>query len=108
MTPNHSLPMNESQSRAPLGGIICEIEHLPHFRSYQCSACGATVRVHALQIHSRCPQCGDERKCRGFGGIGTEPEDLIDAVLIWAGQGESFDAVMARRAQILVDNDEEQ
>ena len=64
------------------------------------------MRVHALQIYSRCPQCGDERKCRRFGAFGTELKDLIDAVLIWAGEGESFDAVMARRAEMLADDDE--
>jgi predicted RNA-binding Zn-ribbon protein involved in translation (DUF1610 family) len=89
-----------------LGEIISEIEQLPHFRTFSCAVCGASVRVHSLQIYGRCPQCGEQRKCRSFGARGTELQDLIDAVLIWAGKGESLDAVLARRAQILEDEDE--
>ena len=98
--------MNESQKGPVLGDLISEIEQLPHFRTFLCPACGASVRVHALQIMSHCPQCGEQRKCRRFGACGTELQDIIDAVLIWAGDGESFDAVIARRAQILEDDDE--
>jgi predicted RNA-binding Zn-ribbon protein involved in translation (DUF1610 family) len=97
--------MNESQKGTVLGELIAEIEKLRHFRTFPCPACGASVRVHALQFYSHCPQCGEQRKWRSFGACGTELQDIIDAVLIWAGEGESFDAVMDRRAQILEDVD---
>jgi hypothetical protein len=83
--------------------IISEIERLPHFRTIKCRDCSAAIRHHALQIYAQCPQCGVQHKCRSFGAVGTEVEDVIDAVLAWAGDGESFDAVMKRRRAILAD-----
>ena len=83
--------------------VIAEIESLEHFRFVDCSSCGEQVRIHVLQIHVDCPNCGAEMKCRAFGGIGTEIQDVIDAVLAWAGEGEEFQAVLARRQQILSD-----
>ena len=84
-----------------MSDLISELQHLPHFRSFQCPACAATVRVHALRIYSHCAECGDEQKSRAFGGIGTEIQDFVDAVLVWAGEGESFNAVMTRRTELL-------
>jgi len=86
--------------------IITEIEKLPHFSTFKCNDCSAEVRVHALQIYATCPQCGAQRKCRASGAVGTEIQDVIDAVLAWAGQGESFDAVMKQRQKILADEDD--
>lgn len=62
---------------------------------------------HALQIDADCEACGLEHKCRSFGGVGTELEDIIDAVIEWAAEGEAFDAVMARRRIILSDHDDD-
>jgi Zn finger protein HypA/HybF involved in hydrogenase expression len=61
------------------------IEKLPPFRTFACQKCGASIRVHALEMYANCPKCGLEHKTRGFGGIGTEVHDVIDAVLEWAG-----------------------
>ena len=89
-----------------MSDLISELQHLPHFRSFECPACSATLRVHALQIYSHCPECGEKRKNRAFGGVGTEIQDFVDAVLVWAGEGESFDAVMTRRRELLADDKE--
>ena len=86
--------------------IISEIEQLPHVHTLKCKDCSTEIRVHALQIYAVCPKCGLRHKCRSFGAVGTELEDVIDAVLTWAGEGESFDAVMKRRQEILDDDDE--
>lgn len=89
--------------RASFSSIIPEIERLPHFRTFQCQECSAEIRVHALQIYAVCPGCGMQIKCRASGAIGTELEDVIDAVLAWSGEGEAFAAVMRRRQEILAD-----
>jgi len=83
--------------------IISEIERLPHFHTMNCSGCSTGLRVHALQIYANCPKCGLRHKCRGFAATGSETQDVIDAVLAWAGQGESFEAVMKRRQELLAD-----
>jgi predicted RNA-binding Zn-ribbon protein involved in translation (DUF1610 family) len=83
--------------------IISEIERLPHFRPVKCTECSTEIRVQALQIYAECPKCGFRHKCRGFAAIGGEVQDVIDAVLAWAGEEESFDAVMRRRQEILAD-----
>jgi hypothetical protein len=80
--------------------LFNEIRRLPHWRSFSCS-CGGRVHVHALQIYAKCSSCGTSIKCRCFGG--WEVQDLIDAVLQWAGEGQSFDAFMLRRQEILAD-----
>lgn len=84
-----------------VNAMIDEIQRLPHFRNLACTKCSGNMRVHALQICSVCERCGTLHKCRGFGAIGTELGDLIDAVLVWCGQGEEFEAVMVRRAELL-------
>ncbi len=84
--------------------IISELEQLPHFHTFKCKDCSTEIRVHALQIYAVCPKCGLRHKCRSYGAVGTELEDIIDAVLIWAGKGESFEAVMKRRQEILEDD----
>lgn len=85
--------------------LVEEIEMLPHFRQFKCGKCSTNIRVHILQIHAVCPSCGIDYKCRGSGAIGTELQDLIDAVLLWAGRGESFDAVMKRRDELFTAED---
>ncbi len=79
-----------------LNDIIDEIAKLQHFHSYKCSVCNYEARYHVLQIYVICPECGTEAKVRGLGSIGSEIQDVIDAVLEWAGEGEGFEAVAAR------------
>ena len=86
-----------------MNDVISEIEALEHFRSVDCYSCKESFRVHTLQIQVSCPHCGADMKCRAFGGIGTEIQDVIDAVLAWAGDGEEFQAVLERRQQIQSD-----
>jgi hypothetical protein len=80
--------------------MIEEIKALKHFRDSHCQ-CGTAMRVHTLQIYAKCPSCKTEIKCRAYGAIGTETQDIIDAVLEWAGEGESWEAVLRRREEIL-------
>jgi hypothetical protein len=96
----------QQMSAMSLNNIIDEIAKLPHFQSYQCSICGYTVQYHVLQINAVCPGCGLESKVRGHGSIGTEIQDIIDAVLEWAGEGEQLEAVMARHQSIVSDKRE--
>jgi hypothetical protein len=84
-----------------LSSIVSEIKRLPHFCSLQCQGCSTEMRVHALQIYAECPKCGRRHKCRALAASGSEIQDVIDAVLGWAGSGEEFDAVMKRRDQII-------
>src|SRR5260221_412844 len=64
---------------------IDAIKKLPTFRAFAFQKCAASIRVHALEIYANCPRCGLQHKTRAFGGIGTEVQDVIDAVLEWAG-----------------------
>jgi hypothetical protein len=89
-----------------LSKTIDEIMALSHFREFNCSKCGVTMRVHALEIQVRCPKCMTVHKCRAFDGIDTEIQDVIDAVLEWAGEGENLEAVMTRHRVILQHKDD--
>ena len=91
------------RSAGTMNDIIDEIKALPHFRDITCADCDTSFRVHTLEIHANCPKCGATPKCRAFGGIGTEVQDVIDAVLEWMGEGESLDAVMSRHKMIMED-----
>jgi hypothetical protein len=82
-----------------LTDVIDEIKSLEHFKTLDCS-CSFKVRYHTLSIGVSCSNCGAEYKVRAMGGVGTEIQDVIDAVLDWAGNGESFDAVLVRHQQI--------
>ena len=84
-----------------LASTLEEIGALQHFRTVKCPKCGTVSRHHCLEIYSVCPNCNLRIKCRAFGGAGTEIEDVVDAVLKWAGSGEEFDAVMRRRKIVL-------
>lgn len=83
-----------------LGEVIDEIQKLEHFRVSPCSQCGSEMRSHILQMYVNCPACKTNHKARGFGGVGTEIEDVIDAMLEWAGKGENLEAVLQRHKQI--------
>jgi len=101
----HADPLAAPGSMTDIGHIIDEIKAIPHFPTFACSQCGAECRVHALQIYCRCPKCTTEVKCRSFGGVGTDILDVIDAVLEWAGDGDTFDAVIRRHREIMSDPD---
>jgi len=88
---------------ASIPSIISEIEQLPHIRTFKCGGCSAEIRVHVLQIYADCPQCGRRHKCRALAAVGSEVQDVIDAVLRWAGHGDEFEAVMKRRDEIISD-----
>ena len=83
-----------------LGNVIDEIMNLNHFRAFDCPKCGGKIRHHALQIYADCPSCHAHYKTRSFAGVGTEIQDVIDAVLEWAGEGEGFDMVLKRQREI--------
>jgi len=89
-----------------LGNVIDEIQRLEHFRILTCSGCQSSLRYHTLQIYVHCLKCGTEHKVRGFGARGTEIQDVIDAVLDWAGDGENFESVLKRHSEIQLDQDE--
>lgn len=80
--------------------IIEEIQKLPRYYEYTCSKCGHTQKVYALLIHGKCEQCGTEYKFRGVGSIGTEIEDVIDAVLAWLGKGSELEDALKRKQVI--------
>lgn len=83
-----------------LSEVIDEIQKLEHFRVHPCSECGSEIRSHILEIYVSCPSCKTEHKMRGFGSVGTEIQDVVDAVLEWAGTGEKIEAVLQRHKQI--------
>ncbi len=83
-----------------LNEVIGEIQKLEHFQIRRCSQCGSEMRSHILQIYVSCPSCETEHKIRGFGNIGTEIQDVIDAVLEWTGTEENLRAVLQRHKQI--------
>lgn len=74
--------------------IIEEINKLPHYREFTCDNCGLKQKVYILVIHGKCEQCGVEYKYRGIGPIGSEVEDIIDAVLEWLGKGNELEDAM--------------
>jgi ribosomal protein L37AE/L43A len=80
--------------------VIKEIESLKHFRDICCPECGHQHRVHILQIVLICSKCKKKMKLRGLASIGSEIQDVIDAVLEWIGEGEQFEAVMKRYEEI--------
>ena len=88
-----------------LGQVIDEIRGLEHFHTLTCSTCQEPVRYHVLQLYVVCPNCQAQHKVRAYGGVGTEIQDVIDAVLDWAGDGASSDAVLKRQEEIRADKD---
>ncbi len=85
--------------------IIDEIQGLPHYHEYTCTKCGHKQTVYILVIHGKCEQCDTEYKFRGIEPIGSEIEDVIDAVLEWMGQGKELEDAMNRK-QIIDSFDE--
>lgn len=80
--------------------VIEDIEDLPRYREYTCRQCGHKQRVHSLVIQADCEKCGGRSKLRGHASIGSEVEDVIDAVLAWLGEGEEFELAMERKRVI--------
>ncbi len=74
--------------------IIKEIEELKHYREYNCSKCGHRQKAFVLLIQKNCENCGERAKLRRYGSIGTEIEDVFDAILDWMGQGEEFEELL--------------
>ncbi len=82
------------------------LENLPHYREFTCPMCGHKQEVYILLIHINCEQCNFRGKLRGHGSIGTEIEDVIDAVLGWIGTGKEFELAMERKRAIDLFNEE--
>lgn len=83
-----------------IGPIIDEIENFPATRIIECR-CGKSYRISTLLIYGHCDHCGAQTaKLRAFGGIGTELQDLIDAVLKWMGTGEQLELTLVRKKEI--------
>lgn len=80
--------------------VIEEIENLPHYREYICKHCGHRQKIYSLTIQTKCGICGKPTKLRGFGSLGSEVEDVIDAVLAWLGTGDEFELAMKRKQVI--------
>jgi hypothetical protein len=78
-----------------LDDLIEEIRVLPRTKSFTC--CGRTMDVSTLDMYAQCPTCGKRSKLRGYGAIGTEIQDVIDAVLRWMGTGQEFERILQRK-----------
>ncbi len=79
---------------------IEDIKGLPHYREYTCSKCGHKQKAYILVIQGDCERCGTRNKLRGYGAIGIEVEDVIDAVLDWLGKGDEFEDAMKYKQMI--------
>lgn len=86
--------------------IIEDINRLPRFREVVCTKCGYKQKVHSLTMQTNCEDCGTLLKLRGYAAMGSEIEDVIDAVLLWLGQGDEFSLAMERKR--VLDEAEEQ
>jgi len=80
--------------------VIEMIEKLPHERQVLCRKCGAKSEVSSLAINQNCPHCSNPMKLRGYASIGSEVEDVIDAVLKWMGSGKRLEAVLKRKEEL--------
>ena len=80
--------------------VIYNIEKLPHYREYTCKKCGGKQKVYILEVYAICENCNAKSKMRGFASIGSEVEDVIDAMLGWIGDGEKLNKAMERKKVI--------
>jgi hypothetical protein len=64
------------------------------------SNCGKTQRVYSLLMQTNCHECGTRIKLRGYGAIGSEVEDVIDAVLLWLGENKDLANALQRKQEI--------
>lgn len=80
--------------------VIEEIENLPHYREFTCNHCGYKQKAYILTIQVNCENCHTRMKVRGYASIGSEIEDVVDAVLAWIGQNKEYELAMERKHQI--------
>jgi hypothetical protein len=80
--------------------VIEKIQKLPHDRIWMCRKCGQRNTASVLAIDVDCERCSTKHKLRGDAAIGTEVEDVIDAVLEWMGTGARLEVVMKRKSAI--------
>ncbi len=93
--------------------LIRQIHKLPRRRETTCLDCKTTHSYLTLDTYVKCPECGRQTKTRSFGGY-NEPQDVIEAVLAWLGEGPAFDELIRRRNEFFdhelldesLDNDE--
>jgi hypothetical protein len=78
-----------------LDDVVDEIRAFPRTKPFAC--CGRTTEVSSLEIYAQCPVCSKTSKLRGYGAIGTEIQDVIDAVLLWMGKGPDFERALQRK-----------
>jgi ribosomal protein L37E len=79
--------------------VIEDIEKLSHYREYTCRQCGHKQKAYSLVVQSRCEKCGVWSKLRRY-AASPEIEDVVDAALIWLGEGEEFKLAMERKRVI--------
>lgn len=81
--------------------VIDKIVGLPHSRTVHCADCGASQIFPVLQVHGKCSQCNSSMRLRGHGAIGTEIEDVVDAVLEWMGDAHTLQVVLDYQKEIV-------
>jgi hypothetical protein len=80
--------------------IIQDVESLPHYRSVTCREGGHQQEFYILEVQGQCESCKRKFKLRGYAGIGSEIEDVIDAVLAWLGTREELELALERKNAI--------
>lgn len=71
--------------------VLSAIERLPKFREIACPLCETKQQHFVLNIHGLCKQCNKKYRLRGEAAIGTEIEDVLDAVFEWMGEGDHLE-----------------
>jgi len=84
--------------------VIDKIGHVPHYREFICGECGTKQSAYSLLIQTNCQKCNARVKLRGYGALGSEVEDVIDAVLAWIGKGEKLEQALLRKKEIDADD----
>ena len=83
-------------SREDYLDTIREIHKLPRTRNTKCLDCGTSFSYLTLDTYVKCPNCSRQTKVRSFGGY-SEPQEIIEAVLAWLGDGQEVEELMRRR-----------
>ena len=81
--------------------VMDDIRALPAFSSVTCPGCKSPCETFALETPVRCPDCGTEWANRGYAGIGSEIQDVIDQVLAWLSDDRSLQEALRRRKVVL-------
>jgi hypothetical protein len=79
---------------------IDEIEGLPYYREYKCPRCSYEQKAYILAIQANCNNCDRPVKLRGYASLGSEIEDVVDAVLAWLGEGNELELALERKRVI--------